>query len=119
MIEAKLRVKSKFSELLLASLLPFADTRRKTMRCRRIVLALLVFVLWRAPLQAQENDLAAVKAIFDNDISLFNAQNPDAFTIAAHDDVVLFGILSPFATKGKAELYQLVGNYFADNTRIT
>lgn len=85
---------------------------------RRLVLAFIVLAVWCAPLHAQEDDRAGVKAIFDNDIRLFNAQNKDAFSIAAHDDIVLFGILSPFAIKGKEALAQVVRNYFEDNTRI-
>lgn len=88
------------------------------MMCRRIVLAFIVLAALSVRLQAAEEDLAGVKALFDNDVRLFNAQNRDAFSIAAHDDIVLFGILSPFAIKGKEALAQVVKNYFDDNTRI-
>jgi hypothetical protein len=85
---------------------------------RRTVLACLVLSVLATPLVARGEDLAEVRAVFDNDIRLFNAQNPDAFSISAHDDVVLFSILSPFATKGKEDLRRLVQGYFGDHNRI-
>ena len=64
------------------------------------------------------DDLADVRTLFEKDIRLLNAHNNDAFSAGAHDDVVLFGILSPFATKGKAALQQLVTQYLDDHTRV-
>ncbi len=66
---------------------------------------------------AYGDDLAEVRTLFEKDIHLLNAHNNDAFSIAAHD-VVLFGILSPFATKGKAALQQLVAQYLEDHPRV-
>ncbi len=89
------------------------------MRHGRIVLACVVgAVLW-APLTGRGDDLADVRAVFDKDMRLFNAQNVEAFSVSAHDDVILFGILSPFATKGKEDLRRLVEGYYADHIRIT
>ena len=67
---------------------------------------------------AYGDDLAEVRTLFEKDIHLLNAHNNDAFSIAAHEDVVLFGILSPFATKGKAALQQLVAQYLEDHSRV-
>jgi uncharacterized protein (TIGR02246 family) len=64
------------------------------------------------------DDLAEVRSVFDNDIRLLNAHNNDAFSSAAHDDVIVFGILSPFATKGKPALQQLVAQFLDDLTRV-
>jgi hypothetical protein len=86
---------------------------------KQIVLALVFAPLLLAPLLARGDDVAEVRAVFEKDIRLFNAQNSEAFSISAHEDVVLFGILSPFATKGKADLQRLVQGYFADHIRIT
>jgi uncharacterized protein (TIGR02246 family) len=83
------------------------------------VLACVVLSVLATPLITRGEDLAEVRAVFDKDIRLFNAQNAEAFSIAAHDDVVLFGILSPFATKGKEDLRRLVEGYYADHVRIT
>ena len=53
------------------------------------------------PLLAHGDDLAKVRAIFEKDIRLFNAQNSEAFSSSSQEDVLLFGILSPFAIKGE------------------
>ncbi len=75
---------------------------------RHIILAWVVGSMLVAPLRTQGDDLADVRAVFDKDIRLFNAQNAEAFSGSAHDGVVLFGVLSPFATKGKDNLRKLV-----------
>lgn len=84
---------------------------------RRTILTVAVLVLLVAPPAARGDDLADLQAVFDKDIQLFNAHNNDAFVASAHDDVVLFGILSPFAIKGKEALRQLVQEYFDDHVR--
>ncbi len=63
-------------------------------------------------------DLTEVRTLFEKDIRMLNAHDNDALSASAHDDVVLFGILSPFATKGKAALQTLVTEYLADQTRV-
>jgi uncharacterized protein (TIGR02246 family) len=85
----------------------------------RIALAGVVIAVLLAPLTGRSDDLTDVRAVFDKDIRLFNAQNTSAFSVSAHDDVVLFGILSPFATIGKDNLRQLVEGYYADHIRLT
>jgi uncharacterized protein (TIGR02246 family) len=64
------------------------------------------------------DDLAEVRTLFEKDLRLLNAHNNDAFSAGAHDDVVVFGILSPFATKGKAALQQLVAQFLDDQSRV-
>lgn len=86
---------------------------------RRTILTYIVATVLLTPLPGRGDDLAEVRAIFDKDLRLFNAQNVEAFSGAAHDEVVLFGILSPFATKGKEDLRRLVEGYYADHFRIT
>lgn len=86
---------------------------------RRTVLACVVVSVLLAPLTVRSDDLADIRAVFDKDIRLFNAQNKDAFVASAHDEVVLFGILSPFAIKGKEDLRRLVQEYFDDHVRVT
>ena len=89
------------------------------MMYKQTVLALVFVPLLFAPPLARGDDLAEVRAVFEQDIRLFNAQNGEAFSGSSHEDVVLFGILSPFATKGKEDLRRLVQGYFADHDRIT
>lgn len=78
----------------------------------------VVLLLFGSP-AVRGDDLEDVRAVFEQDIRLFNAHNPKAFVASAHDEVVLFGILSPFATKGKAALQELVRQYFDDHLRLT
>ena len=61
---------------------------------------------------AYGDDLAEVRTLFEKDIHLLNAHNNDAFSIAAHEDVVLFGIFSPFPVEGKEKFRQAVQEYF-------
>ena len=67
---------------------------------------------------AYGDDLDDVKAIFNEDMRLFNAQNTAAFATNAHADVVLFGMLSPFAVRGKAAITDMLEGFFADIERI-
>lgn len=89
------------------------------MWCKRWYLVMVMTVLLSAPRVVYGGDMDDVRTLFENDIRLFNAQNNDAFSANAHDHVVLYGILSPFATKGKTELQQLVAHYLSDNTRVS
>ena len=85
---------------------------------RRAGLLFAVVALLFVPPAARGDDLADLRAIFDKDIRLFNAHDKDAFVASAHDDVVLFGILSPFAIRGKEALQQLVQGYLDDHVRV-
>jgi uncharacterized protein (TIGR02246 family) len=67
---------------------------------------------------AYSDDAADVRELFEKDIRLFNALNAEAFSTASHDEVVVFGILSPFATLGKTALRDLVAGYLNDHTRL-
>jgi ketosteroid isomerase-like protein len=79
-----------------------------------IIVALGVFVL-SGPATAQQDEIAQLQRMFETDIRLFNGQDPAAFTVAAHDQAVLFGTLTPFAVEGKAAIQQLIRQYFADH----
>jgi hypothetical protein len=71
------------------------------MMYKQIVLAFVIAPLLCTPLIAHGDDLAEVQAVFDKDLRLFNAQNSEAFSSSSQEDVLLFGILSPFAIKGE------------------
>jgi ketosteroid isomerase-like protein len=79
-----------------------------------VVMAFIVFM----PVGVRGDDLADLRIVFEKDIRLFNAKNTDAFVASSHDDVVLFGILSPFATKGKEDLQRVVRGYLEDHVRV-
>ena len=64
------------------------------------------------------DDLADIQQAFEADIRLFNGQDPTAFTATAHEHVVLFGPLSPFAVEGKAAIQQLVQEYFTNHDYV-
>ncbi len=64
------------------------------------------------------DDLADIRQAFEADIRLFNGQDPTAFTATAHEHVVLFGTLSPFAVEGKAAIQQLVREYFTNHDYV-
>ena len=68
---------------------------------------------------AYGDDLDDVKAAFNADMKRFNAQDASAFSTDAHADVVLFGMLSPFAVKGKEAITNMLEGFFADSERIT
>jgi hypothetical protein len=61
---------------------------------RRAVLTFAVVTWLFTPPAVRGDDLAEVQAVFARDIRLLNANNKDAFVASAHDEVVLFGILS-------------------------
>lgn len=64
------------------------------------------------------DELADIQRAFEADIRLFNGQDPTAFTATAHEHVVLFGPLSPFAVEGKAAIQQLIQDYFTDHDYV-
>lgn len=81
---------------------------------RKLLMALALGVcVLSGPAAAQQDEIARLQRIFETDIRLFNGQDPSAFTIAAHDQAVLFGTLTPFAVEGKAAIQQLIRQYFA------
>ena len=67
---------------------------------------------------AYGDDLDDVRAVFNADMQRFNAKDASAFSTDAHDDVVLFGMLSPFAVKGKAAITEMLEGFFADSERV-
>ena len=56
----------------------------------------------------------SLKTRFETDIAAFNAQDPAAFVDAAHEDIVLFGIVSPFPVEGKPAFRQVLKQYLDD-----
>lgn len=69
-------------------------------------------------MSVRADDLANIQQAFEADIRLFNGQDPTAFTANAHEHVVLFGPLSPFAVEGKAAIQQLVQDYFTNHDYV-
>jgi ketosteroid isomerase-like protein len=86
---------------------------------KQIVLGFVVVVFLLAPSAANGNDLSALQARFEADMQAFNSHNADAFVASAHDEIVLFGILSPFPVDGKEEFRQVMQQYLADHESVT
>lgn len=63
--------------------------------------------------------LEGLKANFEADIQALNTRSPDAFVASAHDEVVFFGILSPFPLDGKDEFRSMMKDYLSDKELVT
>lgn len=88
-------------------------------RRRRLVIGIgLLGISLLSGLGVRADDLADIQQAFEADIRLFNGQDPTAFTATAHEHVVLFGPLSPFAVEGKAAIQQLVQEYFTNHDYV-
>lgn len=68
-------------------------------------------VLFAAPAPAQELRDALIES-FGEEIQALNAQVLDASVAHVHDDVVLYGLYSPFPAVGKAAFREAVREYF-------
>ena len=75
----------------------------------------LFALLWLFGLSSTgySDDVADIRASFENTIRAFNARNENAFISPAHTDVIVYGTLSPQAIKGKDAFQQLSREYFA------
>ena len=80
------------------------------------VLAVIVFVA-APPVYGQ--DLNALKASFTAEIAALDTKNLAAAVAEAHDDIVLFGIFSPFPIVGKAAFQTTVQEYFSQHETAT
>ncbi len=61
---------------------------------------------------AYGQDVEALQASFTAEIVALNAKNLDGAVAEAHDDIVLFGVFSPFPVVGKDAFRQTVQEYF-------
>lgn len=66
---------------------------------------------------AWADDIDDIRAEFETDIRLFNAEDKMAFSANADDSIVVFGTLTPFAIEGKAALMDFMESYFEDQER--
>jgi ketosteroid isomerase-like protein len=64
--------------------------------------------------RAHGQDLQALKAGFTAEIDALNTRNLDAALAPVADNVILFGIFSPFPIEGKEGYRQAVQEYFDD-----
>lgn len=79
-------------------------------RAGLVSLLLTVFCL-SASVQADE-DMDALKSAFTTQIDALNNRELDAAVATVHDDIVLYGIFSPFPVQGRADFQKAVQAYF-------
>ena len=82
------------------------------LRIRTIALGVLLTFFGVSASHGQS--LESLKARFEADFAAFNAQDPAAFVANAHEELIFFGIISPFPVEGKKELQQVLTQYMAD-----
>ena len=70
------------------------------------------------PAVVYSDDLAEIQASFEAKVKALNALDRHAFVTSADEDVVLFGVLSPFAVEGKAAFRKAIERY-VDNRKET
>ncbi len=73
-------------------------------------LLLTVFCLSSSVLA--DEDMDALKSAFTTQIEALNNRELDAAVATVHDDIVLYGIFSPFPVQGKADFQKAVQAYF-------
>ena len=59
-----------------------------------------------------DEDMDALKSAFTTQIEALNNRELDAAVATVHDDVVLYGIFSPFPVQGRADFQKAVQAYF-------
>lgn len=72
---------------------------------------LLTALCFSSSVKADE-DLDALKSAFNTQIEALNNRELDAAVMTVHDEVVLYGIFSPFPVQGKADFQKAVQAYF-------
>jgi hypothetical protein len=61
---------------------------------------------------ARGQDLTALRASFNAEIEALDSKKLDAAVAEVHEDIVLFGVFSPFSIVGKEAFQQTVQEYF-------
>lgn len=77
-----------------------------------IVLSLAFLLVCLSSLAYGADELTALKANFEAEMTGLNTNDLAAALAGIHDDIVLFGIFSPFPSDGKKEFEQAVKSYF-------
>ncbi len=81
--------------------------------CMRAGLLSLLLTVFCFPSRGlADEDLAALKSAFTTQIDALNNRELDAAVATVHDDIVLYGIFSPFPVQGRADFQKAVQAYF-------
>lgn len=76
------------------------------------LLSLLLTVLCFSSRVLADEDMDALKSAFTTQIEALNNRELDAAVATVHDEVVLYGIFSPFPVQGRADFQKAVQAYF-------
>ena len=76
-----------------------------------------LLVLMTSTIYGQELDTLKVR--FDAEIAALNGLKLEATLAEVHDNIVLFGVFSPFPIEGKAAFREAVTAYFEDHAHAT
>ena len=76
------------------------------------LLSLLLTVLCFSSRVLADEDMDALKSAFTTQIDALNNRELDAAVATVHDEVVLYGIFSPFPVQGRADFQKAVQAYF-------
>ena len=85
------------------------------MRHKWVARAFLAIIIFAASPPAYGQDLDALKASFTAEITALDTKDLAAAAAEAHDDIVLFGVFSPFPIVGKAAFQKAVQEYFSQH----
>ncbi len=86
---------------------------------RRVLLTVALSAVLFAPSAARGDDVADLKATYEQVVVAINKGDLDALTAQWHDQIVAFGPTSPFPVAGKAAYRQIWQTNFAENKRFT
>ena len=81
-----------------------------------LVMAMAGTLFFRLSSVAYSQDLSALQTHFTAQMEALNSEDLDATLAGVHDDIVLFGLFSPFPIEGKPAFRQAVQEYFDDYT---
>ena len=74
--------------------------------------SLLLTVLCFSSRVLADEDMDALKSAFTTQIDALNNRELNAAVASVHDDIVLYGIFSPFPVQGRADFQKAVQAYF-------
>lgn len=80
---------------------------------RRVLLTVTLGAVLVTAAAARGDDVADLKATFEQGIAALNKQDVNAFLALYHDDFTGFGALAPFLTEGKSALQATLQNVFS------
>lgn len=87
------------------------------MRYGRMLLVVSIVGLLCAPVAARADDIAELQAAFAQIVAAYGARDLETLTAGLHDNMTLFGVISPFPVDGKPAVRQYFERIFTSNER--